>query len=65
MSDYLIKSLLAVLLVGVVLLKMLAVKSYRQSLRYAQALGMTIFALTAVIFLITAVFYFIQKVAVS
>jgi FtsH-binding integral membrane protein len=56
---------LASALIAVVLLKILVVKSYRQSLRYAQALGMTLFSLTLVIFLITAVFYFIQKVVVS
>jgi hypothetical protein len=56
---------LAAVLLAAVLLKLLIVKSYRQSLRYATALGMTLFALTLVIFVITAVFFFIHKVAAS
>jgi hypothetical protein len=54
---------LAAALLAVVLLKVLIVKSYRQSLRFAPALGMTLLALTLVIFVITAVFSFVHKLA--
>ena len=52
---------LAMTLVAVLLLKFLVVKTYRQQMRFASALGMTLFALTLVIFLITAGFFLIQK----
>jgi hypothetical protein len=54
---------LAMALVAVLLLKFLIVKIYRQLLRYASTLGMTLFSLTLVIFLITAGFFVIQKLA--
>jgi hypothetical protein len=54
---------LAMALVAVLLLKFLIVKTYRQLLRYASALGMTLFTLTLVIFLITAGFFLLQKLA--
>ena len=54
---------LAASLLAVVLLKFLAVRTYRQMLRYAPALGMTIFSLTLVIFLITAGYFVLQSVS--
>ena len=54
---------LAMALAGIVLLKILVVKTYRQLLRFASALGMTVFALTLVIFLITAGYYVLVSVA--
>ncbi|MGB8959447.1 MAG: DUF6529 family protein [Candidatus Aminicenantales bacterium] len=54
---------LAAGLLAVVLLKFLAVRTYRQMLRYAPALGMTIFSLTLVIFLITAGYYVLVSAA--
>jgi hypothetical protein len=54
---------LAMALVAVLLLKFLIVKTYRQLLRYASTLGMTLFSLTLVIFLITAGFFIVQKLA--
>ena len=54
---------LAMALVAVLLLKFLIVKTYRQLLRYANALGMTLFTLTLIIFLITAGFSILQKLA--
>jgi hypothetical protein len=54
---------LAMTLLAILLLKFLAVKTYRQMLRYASSLGMTLFALTLVIFLITAGYYLLQTVA--
>jgi len=54
---------LAMGLVAVLLLKFLVVKSYRQLLRYASTLGMTLFALTLVIFLITAGYFVLQTAA--
>src|SRR5512140_234233 len=48
---------LAMILLAVLTLKFLTVKTYRQMLRYAQGLGMTLFAVTVVIFLITAGYY--------
>ncbi len=50
-------------LLAVLLLKFLTVKTYRQMLRYASSLGMTLFALTLVIFLITAGYFLLQTVA--
>jgi hypothetical protein len=54
---------LAMTLVAVLLLKFLVVKTYRQLLRYASTLGLTIFALTLVIFLITAGYILHRKLA--
>ncbi len=54
---------LAMALVAVLLLKFLIVKTYRQLLRYANTLGMTLFTLTLVIFLITAGYFLVQKLA--
>jgi hypothetical protein len=54
---------LAMSLVAVLLLKFLVVKTYRQQMRFASALGMTLFALTLVIFLITAGYFLILKIA--
>jgi hypothetical protein len=51
---------LAMALLTVLFIKLLVVKTYRQMLRYAPALGMTLFSLTLVIFLITAGFYLLQ-----
>jgi hypothetical protein len=52
---------LAMALVAVLLLKFLIVKTYRQLLRYANTLGMTLFTLALVIFLITAGYFLVQK----
>jgi len=54
---------LAMGLVAVLLLKVLVVKAYRQQLRFASALGMTVFALTLIIFLITAGYFVLQTAA--
>jgi len=54
---------LAMGLIAVLLLKFLVVKSYRQQLRFATALGMTLFALTLIIFLITAAYFLLQTLA--
>jgi len=54
---------LAVTLVVVLMLKYLTVKTYRQMLRYAPSLGMTLFSLTLVIFLITAGYYVLVSAA--
>jgi hypothetical protein len=54
---------LAAALLAVVLLKLLVVKAYRQQLKFAPALGMTIFALTLVIFVITAGYFILIKLA--
>jgi uncharacterized membrane protein len=54
---------LAMALLAVLMLKFLTVKTYRQMLRYAPALGMTLFSLTLVIFLITAGYYILQTAA--
>jgi cytochrome bd-type quinol oxidase subunit 2 len=55
--------ILAVGLVTIVLLKLLVVKADRQQLRFAPALGMTVFALTLIIFLITAGYFLLIKIA--
>jgi hypothetical protein len=55
--------ILAVGLITIVLLKLLVVKAYRQQLRFAPALGMTVFALTLIIFLITAGYFLLIKIA--
>jgi len=54
---------LAMGLIAILLLKFLVVKSYRQLLRFASALGMTLFALTVIIFLITAAYFLLQTLA--
>jgi hypothetical protein len=54
---------LAMALLAVLLVKFLIVRSYRQLMRFAQALGLTIFALTLVIFLITAGYFLLQAAA--
>ncbi|NTV81456.1 MAG: hypothetical protein HGA24_08550 [Candidatus Aminicenantes bacterium] len=54
---------LAMALVAVLLLKFLIVKTYRQLLRHATTLGMTLFTLTLIIFLITAGFFILQNLA--
>lgn len=54
---------LAMALLAVLMLKFLTVKTHRQMLRYAPALGMTLFSLTQVIFLITAGYYILQTAA--
>ncbi len=52
---------LAAGLVAILLVKLLIVKTYRQQLRFAPALGMTVFALALVIFLITAGYFALIK----
>lgn len=54
---------LAAILIAVLLLKFLTVKTYRQMLRYAPGLGMTLFSLTLVIFLITAGYFILVSAA--
>lgn len=54
---------LAAGLLAVVLLKVLVVKAYRQQLKFAPALGMTVFALTLVVYLITAGYFVLIKLA--
>ncbi|MGZ5453683.1 MAG: hypothetical protein ACXW2R_05680, partial [Candidatus Aminicenantales bacterium] len=54
---------LAAILIAVLLLKFLTVKTYRQMLRYAPGLGMTLFSLTLVIFLITAGYFILISAA--
>ncbi len=54
---------LAMMLLAVLFLKFLTVKTHRQLLKNAPALGMTLFSLTLVIFLITAGFFFLQAAA--
>jgi hypothetical protein len=54
---------LAMALLAVLLLKYLTVKTHRQLMKHAPALGMTLFSLTLVIFLITVGFFFLQTAA--
>ena len=54
---------LAMTLLAVLFLKFLTVRTHRQLLKHAPALGMTLFSLTLIIFLITAGFFFLQTVA--
>jgi hypothetical protein len=54
---------LAMALIAVLFLKLLTVKTHRQLLKNAPALGMTLFSLTLIIFLITAGFFFLQTAA--
>ena len=54
---------LAAGLLAIVLLKVLVVKAYRQQLKFAPALGMTVFALTLVVYLITAGYFILLKLA--
>ncbi len=56
---------LAITLLAVLLLKFLTVKTHRQLLKYAPALGMTLFSLTLIIFLITAGYLILQSVSSS
>jgi hypothetical protein len=54
---------LAMALLAVLFLKILTVRTYRQLLKHAPALGMTLFSLTLIIFLLTAGFFFLQTTA--
>ncbi len=54
---------LAMALLAVLMLKFLTVKTHRQMLRYAPALGITLFSLTVAIFLITAGYFILQTAA--
>jgi hypothetical protein len=54
---------LALALLAILKLKILVVKAYRQQLRYAPTLGMTLFALTLIVFLITAGYFWLLKIA--
>jgi hypothetical protein len=54
---------LAMTLLVVLLLKFLTVKTHRQLLKHAPALGMTLFSLTVIIFLLTAGYFFLQTTA--
>ncbi len=54
---------LAYALLAILLLKILVARFYKQFLRLAPPLGMTVFVLTVVIFLITAGFFFLQSAA--
>lgn len=54
---------LAMTLLAVLFLKFLTVKTHRQLMKHAPALGMILFSLTLVIFLITAGFFFLQTAA--
>lgn len=54
---------LAAGLLAILLLKVLVVKTYRQQLRFAPSLGMTLFAVTLIIFLITAGYFLLLKIA--
>jgi hypothetical protein len=54
---------LAMTLLAVLFLKILAVKTHRQLLKNAPALGMTLFSLTLVIFLIMAGYFLLQTAA--
>jgi hypothetical protein len=54
---------LAVGLLAILLLKVLVVKTYRQQLRFAPSLGMTLFAVTLIVFLITAGYFGVLKIA--
>jgi len=56
---------LAALLLAVVVLKFLVVRTYRQFLKYALGLGMTVVVLTVVIFLITAGYFFLRGAALE
>ncbi len=54
---------LAMALLAVLALKFLTVRTHRQLIKNAPALGMALFSLTLVIFLITAGYYFLQTAA--
>jgi hypothetical protein len=56
---------LAGLLLAVVAVKFLIVRTYRQFLKYAPGLGLTVFVLTVVIFLITAGYFFLRGAALE
>jgi hypothetical protein len=51
---------LAALLVVLAILKFLIVRFYRQFLKYAPGLGMTVFVLTLVVFVITAGYFLLR-----
>jgi len=55
--------LVAASLLAVLLLKVLAVKTYRQMLAFARSLGMTLFSITLVIFLTMAGWYVLLAAA--
>jgi len=54
---------LAMALLAILVLKVLVVKTYRQQLKFAPSLGMTLFAVTLVVFLITAGYFGLLKIA--
>ena len=54
---------LAMTLLAVLFLKFLTVRTHRQLMKNAPALGMTLFSLTLIIFLIAAGYYFLQTAA--
>ena len=54
---------LAMALLAILLLKVLVVKTFRQQLKFAPSLGMTLFAVTLVVFLITAGYFLLLKIA--
>jgi len=54
---------LAMALFAILVLKVLVVKTYRQQLKFAPSLGMTLFAVTLVVFLITAGYFGLLKIA--
>jgi hypothetical protein len=54
---------LAMTLLAVLFLKLLTVRTHRQLLKNAPALGMALFSLTLIIFLIAAGYYFLQTAA--
>lgn len=54
---------LAMALLAVLLLKYMTVKTHRQLMRFAQSLGMSLFAVTLIIFLITAAYWILIAAA--
>jgi sterol desaturase/sphingolipid hydroxylase (fatty acid hydroxylase superfamily) len=54
---------LAMTLLAILFLKFLTVRTHRQLMKNAPALGMTLFSLTLIIFLITAGYFFLQTAA--
>jgi hypothetical protein len=57
--------LVAMVLLGVLLLKYLTVKTHRQMMRFSQALGMTLFSITLVVFLMMAGYYLLLSAAAA
>jgi len=55
--------ILAMALLAVLFLKLLTVRTHRQLLKHASALGMALFSLTLIIFLITSGYFFLQTAA--